>query len=539
MKKTSTLTKIYIVIIAIQICVIANFFFNHMFQSAMFESDAAAEVLLAEQIASEGGWVFAEEWFYSTEVEVFHDQLLMVPLFHLTHSYRLTFAISDMIVLAIILAVVYALLSVMNLKLENRLLGICMFLIPYGSYRRYSPFAEFLGMDYYSFFIINSLLFVTLYFYKGKAVKEKIIQLVCLPILCLAMGFCGYRQGMLLFMPLCFYELIFVLIKRLKTCTDMKAYGLELLQYIKEKWKLIIYLVCYFIGFLVYLKVIQEHYRGMDFSGIKIASLQELHDQLLQIVSGIFQYWGFSFDGGQLLSLIGVLMIGLLAFSVYMVILFVKICKKNHGKYAYLDFLCVQVISYLLVLWVISSEDFGAIIRYVWIGIAGLCMVPAFYMEMEEKSLHGKVVLLCACLAVLLANDFCLECSYHRYHPIVQQYDENCLGSYYRNASADQRMGYIDFLEANGYSFGYTTFWNSNTTIALTEGKVRTLNVFNDENIGTMEWLTRKEYANKELYKPQFILWLNSEEKERIDKGWELPGTEVYRDDLFVVYDVR
>ena len=103
----------------------------------------------------------------------------------------------------------------------------------------------------------------------------------------------------------------------------------------------------------------------------------------------------------------------------------------------------------------------------------------------------------------------------------------------------EQREGYIKFLKDNNYIYGYATYWNANITTVLSEGTVRIAGVNNDETFSLYKWLTLREYEDIEQFCPEFVLLLNSEENERIEKGLPIGGVEVYRDDLFVIYDTR
>ena len=57
-------------------------------------SDIASDLYLSDTLARSGHWLLTKDWLWSSEIHFLHNQLLMVPLFHIFDSYRMILAFS-------------------------------------------------------------------------------------------------------------------------------------------------------------------------------------------------------------------------------------------------------------------------------------------------------------------------------------------------------------------------------------------------------------------------------------------------------------
>ena len=101
-QKSNSIYKTFVIVLLIlQVCILVYFFFEQYFNSAMFESDAASEILLAEQMTKEGFHVFPDNWYYSTEIKMVCNQLIMAPVYSLCHNYKIAYALSSIIIMIV------------------------------------------------------------------------------------------------------------------------------------------------------------------------------------------------------------------------------------------------------------------------------------------------------------------------------------------------------------------------------------------------------------------------------------------------------
>ena len=72
----------------------------------VLDSDAAAEMVLSHHLASEGK-LLSQDWFYSTELRVFHVQLIFVTLLKFIPDWSLVRFIGTMFLQLLLLASLY------------------------------------------------------------------------------------------------------------------------------------------------------------------------------------------------------------------------------------------------------------------------------------------------------------------------------------------------------------------------------------------------------------------------------------------------
>ena len=101
----------------------------------------------------------------------------------------------------------------------------------------------------------------------------------------------------------------------------------------------------------------------------------------------------------------------------------------------------------------------------------------------------------------------------------------------------EHRQASIEFLEDNGYTFGYSTYWNANVVTAISNGKVEVASIYSPETMDYYLWGTTKDYYKEGYHDGKCFLLLTLEEREAYKEGSVLSnGQEIYRDDYFVIY---
>lgn len=216
--------------IILQFCFLVLCCYKYHLTSAMFESDAASEILLAENLYKNETWILSHDWYYSTEIRVLHNQLVIAPLFAFTDNYNLIYTLSFGLTLAMILCAVYFCMRSFELSPSSSLTALLFFLIPYSFYRRYSPFSMALMNQFYSFFLLNQFLFLGMFqrFKKAGRKRSRIAFAVGLLIFSILLGTCGIRYALILFVPLIIVELAEIWQKRGNCSWSMKGYVLIL-----------------------------------------------------------------------------------------------------------------------------------------------------------------------------------------------------------------------------------------------------------------------------------------------------------------------
>lgn len=95
----------------------------------------------------------------------------------------------------------------------------------------------------------------------------------------------------------------------------------------------------------------------------------------------------------------------------------------------------------------------------------------------------------------------------------------------------DTLIPVINWLEENGYDRGVATFWNSNVTTELSDGRIEMWTVRNIEKMNIYEWL--QETSHSELPDGNIFVLINKKEYETL--GPEIEDYIVYQCPDFTV----
>ena len=538
--KTLLKDKWILLVLAVQALLLTVFFVKFHFFSAMFESDAAAEVLLAENVLKEGHFLFSNNWIYGLEIRVFHNQIFIEIGYLLFHSFRLAYAFSEVAFMLILGASGYYLLRSLNVSKFNSSLGVLLLWLPYGGYRRYSVFSMFLGNNYYSAHVVLELLFLGTWFQLKKNTLTKKTRNILTAVECLLallMGMCSVRQLLLVFLPLAAWE-VGSLIARKKD--DIVSAG-DMWKFIKtsilELSMMFVCVISSLVGYVINSKVLMPRFHTLAASELSYANLDDMIPQSQRMTSGILKFTGFDVEHGNVMSLMGVENLFFLIYTIVLVCMLVFIIKKKVACREYTIFLAVQIAINLAILLILDIDDVAGMWRYTWLGMYGLLLLPSILLNDKKVPTIYKLVTVVMVVGMFLTTNFNLfTTSINRNNRLVRSYSDGIVYNENRNATAEEREGYINYLRSNGYTYGIATFWNGNITSVLSEGDVRVSAVNNDSEWTFFGVLQPYDYSDRNAYVPQFIILSNFEVDARSAAGLEIPEKVLYQDAKFTVF---
>ena len=97
------------------------------------------------------------------------------------------------------------------------------------------------------------------------------------------------------------------------------------------------------------------------------------------------------------------------------------------------------------------------------------------------------------------------------------------------------------FLEENGYTFGYATFWNSSVTEYLSNGTIEVGNLGGENGVAApYEWLSNKAYYKPGYHQGKtFLLLARTEEAGMLNGDFTVmeDGVKVYEDEYYAIYE--
>ena len=94
-----------------------------------------------------------------------------------------------------------------------------------------------------------------------------------------------------------------------------------------------------------------------------------------------------------------------------------------------------------------------------------------------------------------------------------------------------------EFLQENGYEFGYASYWNANIITELTDGKVEVANVLDPVSLEYFKWSSPMKYYEENYRDGEVFLLLTAEETaEAAESRAVQTGKVVYEDNAYTVF---
>lgn len=522
----------------VQLVIIGEYQYKHYLDSPAAHSDAAAEILLAEHLHETGEWVLSDSWFYSTETRVLHNQLLMRPFFAITDDYALARTGGSLLAAILIVAAGYFCFSSLEIARVKAFAASLLFILPYGMVTSsHSIYDSFIGTGYYSFFLINALLFFGLWLHFKRAEKrwQKRTFLGLLLVLCVLVGLCGMRYIILVIMPLLLSELVEWLVAD-RTQTSLRGV------WHVRKWELAalgLVVVCWGIGYLIDKRWIQPLYPG-SWETV-YSNTESIVNNAVSAANSFFGITGFNtYEGVSIMTPFGIMMGFFLVYNVFLIGTFVLLLKNIRCLPPFLRRYMVIVLSYSIcnLAACILMRD-GLAVRYVCLSLILLLPLPVFYFAMIPRLKVRKLLVLVLVVAMVVAANVQMAVLQYPYDRAVRlgfpaETAQSLQESYVVSEECDR------FLIDNGYSFGWATFWVAGATTVRNDGIVRVANISEvEDGYRYQTWLMPKEYADIQANPPQFLLMTRGEYSRREEQGLPKYGTKVFENESYIVYDVQ
>lgn len=507
-KKTYAMACVFVLA---GICLLSQLMFAIFCQDHIMDSDIAAEVLLSNLMAQHHEVVFSSHWYYSTELRVLYTQLIMTPLFHIFHDFA-TVKIISVVVLDIAMAAVYYFVSSRLFSSKTiQFMTFALFLMPLS--KEYFDML-FVG-NFYSFQVMTMFLLV-LFFAKQMEEKETtktnwaMVVFVC--VFSFVLGLSGLRYLEAIFVPVCMA--IFFLFEG-----EIKEWWL-----IKKGALAILLTGCAGVGFLVNKFVLSKMYTfDQNTQAICFVPLDEVPQRLLWSFEILVEFFGYHHEVGAT-SAMGLANIVHFAFMLCSILVVYKVFAMRKQLSRVYRFLLYYFLSLFFLNWyLLVFSDIGVECRY-WIPIyIILILIYGIYFAHQGDSKKASFILcITCCVGVILAALY------------------GNLWQYVKHNESAKRYDYVQFLEEEGYTFGYASFWHAEVTEYLTNGEVQVAPIgSNSTGSGPYKWLCDKDYYKPGFYEGKSFMLLTKEEEMMYQSGMismMQDGIKVYEDEEFVIY---
>ena len=482
------------------------------------DSDLASEMILSDLLNKEGT-IISHNWFYSTELKVVNLQwfyrlgLLIFPNdWHLARTFGMAITLA-LFAAAMLFFVKCAGLGRAGLWMVGTLLW------PFGQH--YLVYAIYGG--YYLVYTFFYMLVLALVLRSLNADKKHCaLQWVLACVITAVAGMNGVKQLMVFHAPLCLAAAI-LLVLALHSCgkTDWKA-ALDVCR--KEVRLLVASLVTAVAaaaGYFVSNAVLSRMYDFKSYNFI-VWNRDEDWFTLDRILMDFFHEFGYEngsgvFHFGGIAAAVGLLLGCWMFFCIVRLLLRLDKLERN-------DKLLVLLLVAMLAVCGVAYTYFHEYYLYFWLmNMPVAIAVMAVEIKTEDFHILGARQLLGVGLAVCFTLCAVSTVRQEQEHPYLAHKGLNTAA---------------EWLVDNGYTQGYSTFWNGNAMTELTSGKLEVWTLQSLDRDDVPNWLQPKSHLTTDPEHPFLLIDTETdgpaENAKLIQYG---DCAEVYNDGRYVIYD--
>lgn len=483
------------------------------------DSDLASEMILSDLLNKEGT-IISHNWFYSTELKVVNLQwfyrlgLLIFPNdWHLARTFGMAITLA-LFAAAMLFFVKCAGLGRAGLWMVGTLLW------PFGQH--YLVYAIYGG--YYLVYTFFYMLVLALVLRSLNADKKHCaLQWVLACVITAVAGMNGVKQLMVFHAPLCLAAAI-LLVLALHSCgkTNWKAALDACRKEVRLLAASLVTAVAAAAGYFVSNAVLSRMYDFKSYNFI-VWNRDEDWFTLDRILMDFFHEFGYEngsgvFHFGGIAAAVG-LLLGCWMFFCIVRLLLLRLDKLERN-----DKLLVLLLVAMLAVCGVAYTYFHEYYLYFWLmNMPVAIAVMAVEIKTEDFHILGARQL----LGVGLAACFTL-CAVST---VRQEQEHPYLAHKGLNTAAE-------WLVDNGYTQGYSTFWNGNAMTELTSGKLEVWTLQSLDRDDVPNWLQPKSHLTTDPEHPFLLIDTETdgpaENAKLIQYG---DCTEVYNDGRYVIYD--
>lgn len=482
------------------------------------DSDLASEMILSDLLNKEGT-IISHNWFYSTELKVVNLQwfyrlgLLIFPNdWHLARTFGMAITLA-LFAAAMLFFVKCAGLGRAGLWMVGTLLW------PFGQH--YLVYAIYGG--YYLVYTFFYMLVLALVLRSLNADKKHCaLQWVLACVITAVAGMNGVKQLMVFHAPLCLAAAI-LLVLALHSCgkSDWKAALDACRKEVRLFAASLVTAVAAAAGYFVSNAVLSRMYDFKSYNFI-VWNRDEDWFTLDRILMDFFHEFGYEngsgvFHFGGIAAAVGLLLGCWMFFCIVRLLLRLDKLERN-------DKLLVLLLVAMLAVCGVAYTYFHEYYLYFWLmNMPVAIAVMAVEIKTEDFHILGARQLLGVGLAVCFTLCAVSTVRQEQEHPYLAHRGLNTAA---------------EWLVDNGYTQGYSTFWNGNAMTELTSGKLEVWTLQSLDRDDVPNWLQPKSHLTTDPEHPFLLIDTETdgpaENAKLIQYG---DCTEVYNDGRYVIYD--
>lgn len=417
----------------------------------MMNSDIAADQLLGKLLSVKGG-ILDEEWFYSTELHVFHNQLFYKYLFRIfPDNWLLVRLLASAIFMMMLWGSFYFMASSAGLK-QCGLLGAAILMWPFGDwYLRLVTYGHSYATYLFSAFISMGCIFDI-----AKRTKEtkrlinslSILEFLSLVVIAFFSGCGGVRLLMICYAPLLLAASISFFLhmddKQSETIFFHIFLALSVISFVASS-----------IGVIIEDRVLKNKYSYVDMLEQKWTRISIV--DMADMLGDAFMLFGWK-ENAEIISLTGIVDCLVIGISIMVVIAIIWSARNYNriGLFAQVFFLFCWIQIILNDILLSCTTKYA---DYYWtLVIPFMIAILALAIELcETETIKEHKLIVYAAIAIIIT--LTSVSVYKDPHPNTTAKDENIYGA-------------ISWLQGQDYTYGFAELWSCDVIVPLTNGKI-------------------------------------------------------------------
>lgn len=504
---------------------------NVLWGDHWIDSDMAAEMVFSRLLAQEGRWIATENWYYSTEFRVLYTQLIMTPLFHVFSDWHVIRVITNIITYLLMLGAYFYCMRPLKIRRSVVVFSAVILLLPFSE-----TFVTHMQMgNTYMWHVILILLafgmFLRLAGRDGIGKLSRILTGILYVGLSMVCGLSGVRYMLALQVPMCLTAGIYILKSREFALLRKEFSAAHPWQQLRtvlsgERRSYLAYsllgLIAALIGYVMNVAVLGRRFRFQMYDATNFIKIFQgvLLERIQDTVGNLLQLFGYIEEKGflSIRGLISLLAFGFLAGIVFLTVRCSRLLagewkkweaeeEKNgqqekradqagqqreilaHSRFILWFFVTAFVLNTFVFLFTTST----IVARYYITVFLFVLPLLCIYFTYESLPLDRLLltVLLCGALALTTAK---------------------CVYSFIDKDKNEDKRTVAAYLEEQGYTFGYASYWNGNITTELTDGAVEIANIHEIDRMDLFTWSSPMKYYQEGYHSGKTFILLTARE---------------------------
>lgn len=501
---------------------------NVLWGDHWIDSDMAAEMVFSRLLAQEDKWIATENWYYSTEFRVLYTQLIMTPLFHVLSDWHVIRVITNVITYLLMLCAYFYCMRPLKIRRSVVVFSAVILLLPFSE-----TFVTHMQMgNTYMWHVILILLafgmFLRLAGRDGRGKPSRLLTGILYAALSMVCGLSGVRYMLALQVPLCITAGIYILksreFARLREEFSPAQPWKQLRAVLSgERLTYLVYsllgLIAAGIGYVVNVAVLGKKFRFQMYDATNFIKVFQgvLLERIQDTIGNLLQLFGYIEEKGflSIRGLISLLAFGFLAGIVFLTVRCSRLLagewrkqeaegRKDgkdgqqarergivlaHSRFILWFFVTAFVLNTFVFLFTTST----IVARYYITVFLFVLPLLCIYFTYEKLPLDRLLltVLLCGALTLTTAK---------------------CVYSFMDKDKNADRRPVAAYLEEQGYTFGYASYWNGNIMTELTNGAVEIANIHEIDRMDLFTWSSPMKYYQEGYHSGKTFILLTAQE---------------------------